>query len=120
MGQYVVGPVLGMGPQGDMGAYHNACIFCAFAPPLHTPLALATSHKHLLRAGIHMRADDIFRRQFLPRRHAFVCLNGVTVTIDCGLITLFAKRCNGKYDLLHIFAVAITLCLDGAPKIEIK
>ncbi len=74
MGQYVMGAVLGMGSQGDMGVNHHACLQCAVAPMLHTIPPLTKVHEHIPRPGLHMRTDDLLRRQLLPRRHALLRL----------------------------------------------
>ena len=80
MGEYVVGTILGMGSQGDMGTHHHAGI-CAI-----DSLALAkeqiTNHQqpitnHLpypLYCRLPLRPVHLFWSELLLLRSAFVCL----------------------------------------------
>ena len=73
LGERQLGTLLGMGPEGSVGAHHDACLCHPYAQHIigmdEKTITLPLVHGR----GIPRRTHHLFWREFLPRRVAQLC-----------------------------------------------
>lgn len=77
MGQPVMGALLGMGPQGDLGAHNPACLLLPAPPDIFSGIQPSQAAQSLPPAGFYICPDDLFRSQLSSVRTPFLRLRHI-------------------------------------------
>ena len=74
LGEHLMGNLLELGPEGDMGAHHLHGVCYGTSQSLVQVVEQPSCLSSLHGACFPHNPDDLFWRQLFPRRHALVCI----------------------------------------------
>lgn len=99
LGQRVVGPLLGLGPERDMGADHDVRLRAGDPFPAYSPARRSVRVRRAVGRLFLDRADDLFRRKLLLVRTALLRTQRrrfADRSADRGSVVIAADRGGGR------------------------